>query len=294
MDPERFASLLKQTVDDEAARHRPPSGGWSELERRLRREPWRRAATLIVSIVAAVAVAFAAQLVIRRGGPSPSSPVPARLGGMVVLTKISLPDIGVNMATGYGAAWIPANGVTYQVDQATGRLVRTISTPGTSPVGCGSGVATGFGAVWVSYGCRGMYRIDARPGHRTGNYDQSQTGAYYLRKYARPRSAEAGTGGARVRAGARKRQIYLIGAQSAASDGQHERRPNGSACVISIFRRHPASPRSPIPDYGLIRRAVAAGKLGNPMILGEQIFLSLLRLTSPSAGSFTSRCGWSR
>jgi virginiamycin B lyase len=63
--------------------------------------------------------------------------------------------------------WVTGIGVTYQVDEASGHIVRTIRTPGTFPDGCRSGIATGAGAVWVTHGCRGIYRIDPRSGRVT-------------------------------------------------------------------------------------------------------------------------------
>jgi DNA-binding beta-propeller fold protein YncE len=63
--------------------------------------------------------------------------------------------------------WVTGAGVTYEVNEATARIVRTISTPGTFPGGCGSGSAAGAGGVWVTRGCRGVYRIDPHSGRVT-------------------------------------------------------------------------------------------------------------------------------
>jgi streptogramin lyase len=167
MEPEHLAENLKLALDREAAKNPPSPGGWARIELRLHREPWRRGAIAAVSIAAAAA--FATLLVIQHGRPEPARPVPAQPGELLVLSQTGIPGSGVQMATGYGAAWIPGISVTYEVDQVTGRVVRKISTPGTSPAGCGSGVATGLGAVWVTYGCRGIYRIDARTGRVTAS-----------------------------------------------------------------------------------------------------------------------------
>jgi len=72
----------------------------------------------------------------------------------------------LSLATGYRAVWVSGTGVTYQLDDVTGRLVRTIRTPGTGIFfpGCGTGIAAGAGAVWVTHNCRGIYRIDPRTG----------------------------------------------------------------------------------------------------------------------------------
>jgi DNA-binding beta-propeller fold protein YncE len=88
----------------------------------------------------------------------------------VVAGQTSLPKgNSLSLAVGYRAVWVTGIGVTYQVDEATGRIVRTIRTPGTFPDGCRSGIATGAGAVWVTHGCRGVYRIDPRSGRVTAS-----------------------------------------------------------------------------------------------------------------------------
>jgi len=75
----------------------------------------------------------------------------------------------LSLAVGYQAIWVTGIGVTYQVGEVTGRIVRTIPTPGTFPDGCGSGIAAGAGAVWVTHGCRGVYRIDPHSGRVTAS-----------------------------------------------------------------------------------------------------------------------------
>ncbi len=85
-----------------------------------------------------------------------------------MVSRTSLPKgNSLTLAAGYHAVWVTGIGVTYQVDDATGRIVRTIRTPGTFPDGCGSGIAAGAGAVWVTHGCRGVYRIDPHSGRVT-------------------------------------------------------------------------------------------------------------------------------
>lgn len=96
--------------------------------------------------------------------PRPAAPAPAA-APRVTVSQTSLPaGNSLNLAVGYRAVWVTGIGVTYQVDEATGRIVRTIPTPGTSPDGCRSGVTAGAGAVWVTHGCQGIYRIDPRSG----------------------------------------------------------------------------------------------------------------------------------
>lgn len=88
----------------------------------------------------------------------------------MTVSQTSLPQgNSLSLAAGYRAVWVTGVGVTDQVDEATGRIVRTIRTPGTFPDGCRSGIAAGAGAVWVSYGCRGVYRINPRSGRVTAS-----------------------------------------------------------------------------------------------------------------------------
>jgi DNA-binding beta-propeller fold protein YncE len=72
--------------------------------------------------------------------------------------------------------WVTGIGVTYEINAASGRIVRTISTPGTSADGCGSGIAAGAGAVWVTHSCRGVYRINPHSGRVTASFRVSEVG----------------------------------------------------------------------------------------------------------------------
>jgi streptogramin lyase len=79
-------------------------------------------------------------------------------------------------AVGYGAIWVTGIGVTYEISETTGRIVRTISTPGTFPDGCRPGIATGAGAVWVTHSCHGIYRIDPHSGRVTASIRVPEVG----------------------------------------------------------------------------------------------------------------------
>ena len=106
------------------------------------------------------------------GRPGPGAQPTAGAGGatLLVASQTSLPKgNSLSLAAGYQAVWVTGIGMTYQVDEATGRIVRTISTPGTFPDGCRSGIAAGAGAVWVTHGCRGIYRIDPHSGRVTAS-----------------------------------------------------------------------------------------------------------------------------
>ncbi len=107
---------------------------------------------------------------LRRAGPGAQPTAGASGATLAVASQTSLPKgNSLSLAVGYRAVWVTGIGVTYQVDEATGRIVRTIRTPGTFPDGCRSGIAAGAGAVWVTYGCRGIYRIDPRRGRVTAS-----------------------------------------------------------------------------------------------------------------------------
>jgi DNA-binding beta-propeller fold protein YncE len=106
----------------------------------------------------------------RRPAPGAQPTVGASGATLVVASQTSLPQgNSLSLAVGYRAVCVTGIGVTYQVDEATGRIVRTIRTPGTFPDGCRSGIAAGAGGVWVTHGCRGIYRIDPRSGRVTAS-----------------------------------------------------------------------------------------------------------------------------
>ncbi|HEY6275494.1 MAG TPA: hypothetical protein VIX86_04110 [Streptosporangiaceae bacterium] len=148
--------------------------------RRRRRRRWLAWAAVAV-VVAAAAVVIAGSGAGSHPRPPghhglpaaaahglPAGPAPA--AAPVTASQTSLPEgNSLSLAVGYRAVWVTGIGVTYQVDEATGRIVRTISTPGTFPDGCGSGIAAGAGGVWVTHGCRGVYRIDPHSGRVTAS-----------------------------------------------------------------------------------------------------------------------------
>jgi streptogramin lyase len=149
-----------------------------EARRRQRRRRLSIAVAVVTVISGAGAVIWGAG--IGRGSrppglhwrPGPGARPTAGASGatLVVASQTSLSEgNSLSVAAGYRAVWVTGMGVTYQVDEATGRIVRTIRTPGTDPDGCGSGIAAGAGAVWVTHGCQGIYRIDPRSGRVTAS-----------------------------------------------------------------------------------------------------------------------------
>jgi streptogramin lyase len=147
--------------------------------RRRQHRRWLAIAVAVVTVISgAGAVIWGAGVgsgsrppgLLRRPGPGARPATGANRTALVVAGQTSLPKgNSLSVAVGYRAVWVTGIGVTYQVDGATGRVVRTIRTPGTFPDGCRSGIAAGAGAVWVSYGCRGVYRIDPHSGRVTAS-----------------------------------------------------------------------------------------------------------------------------
>jgi hypothetical protein len=139
--------------------------------RRRRRRRW----LTVGAVIAAVAAGGIAVITGAGGGhrARPQSAPAARPAAsarapLVTVSQTRLPgDNSLSLAVGYRAVWVSGINVTYEVDQDTGRVVRTISTPGTFPDGCRSGIAAGAGAVWVTHSCRGVYRIDPHTGRVT-------------------------------------------------------------------------------------------------------------------------------
>jgi DNA-binding beta-propeller fold protein YncE len=161
-DDQITATRLRLALDREAARHQLSPGAWPRLERRLRRQPWRRAAIgAVCATIAAAAATVTPYLWHSLSGPITSHPQPQPGPHLVIGVRTPVSSAGL-LTTGYGAVWIIGTGVIYRVDPATARTVATIPAPGISSKG--SWIATGAGAVWATSngGHTGVYRIDPR------------------------------------------------------------------------------------------------------------------------------------
>ena len=150
---------------EQALRREVPPDAWPRLQRRLRREPWRRAA-LVAGLALAVLVAGVVPgLLARRAGQSPVPTVdePVVPGRPVVVARVrldrsfsgSLNAIGA----GAGAVWVAGQGALLRIDPQTNRVVATIPTPLTGQY---ASIAFGEGAVWVTSGQDDgvVYRVD--------------------------------------------------------------------------------------------------------------------------------------
>jgi streptogramin lyase len=161
MRHEQIAARLRLALEQEAARHELSAGAWPQIERRLRRQPWRRAGIAAVcSALLAAAVTAAPYLWHAVSSPAPGHPHPAAQLVIAGRTRLS-PGI-TKVVTGYGGVWVHGPGLIYRVDPATGKTVTTIPAGGTG-VKLGD-IAAGAGAVWITRtdSHPGVYRVDPR------------------------------------------------------------------------------------------------------------------------------------
>jgi hypothetical protein len=153
---ERLRALREQTLGREV---RPEA--WPRLQRRLRREPWRRA-TLLTGLALAVLVASLAPGLLARRTEQPPVPTvgtPVVPGRPVVAARIRLDRSFSDVDVGFGAAWVAGRGALLRIDPRTNRVVAAIPTPLT---GQNASIAFGEGAVWVTSGQANgvVYRVD--------------------------------------------------------------------------------------------------------------------------------------
>ncbi len=164
---ERLRGLREQALRREV---RPDA--WPRLQRRLRRQPWRRAA-LVAGLALAVLVASVVPGLLASRAKQPPVPTlgtPVMPGRPVVTARIrldrsfsgSLSAVGA----GAGAVWVAGQGALLRVDLRTNRVVASIPTPLTGQY---AGIAFGEGAVWVTSGQANgvVYRVDPATNHLT-------------------------------------------------------------------------------------------------------------------------------
>jgi len=153
---ERLRALQKQALGREAQ-----PDAWPRLQRRLRREPWRRAALVAGLALAVLTVSVAPGLLARRTEqpPVPTVGSPVVPGRPVVAARIRLDRSFTDVDVGFGAIWVAGQGALLRIDLRTNRVVATIPTPVT---GESASIAFGEGAVWVTSGQANgvVYRVD--------------------------------------------------------------------------------------------------------------------------------------
>jgi len=146
---------------EQALRRDIPPDGWPRLQRRLRREPWRRAALVAGLALAVLTVSVAPGLLARRAEqpPVPTIGTPVVPGRPVVAARIRLDRSFTDVDAGFGAIWVAGQGALLRIDLRTNRVVATIPTPVT---GESASIAFGEGAVWVTSGQANgvVYRVD--------------------------------------------------------------------------------------------------------------------------------------
>ena len=153
---EQLRALREQTLRREIA-----PDGWPRLQRRLRREPWRRTA-LLVGLALALLVAGVAPGLLARRTQQPAVPTvdtPVIPGRPVVAARIRLDRPFTDVDVGFGATWVAAQGALLRIDPQTDRVVATIPVPVS---GESASIAFGEEAVWVTSGQANgvVYRVD--------------------------------------------------------------------------------------------------------------------------------------
>jgi hypothetical protein len=153
---ERLRALREQ-----AQRREAQPDAWPRLQRRLRREPWRRAALVAGLALAVLVVSVVPGLLARRTEqpPVPTVGTPVVPGRPVVAARIRLDRPFSDVDVGFGATWVAGQGALLRIDLRTNRVVVIIPTPLT---GKNASIAFGEGAVWVTSGQANgvVYRVD--------------------------------------------------------------------------------------------------------------------------------------
>jgi hypothetical protein len=153
---ERLRALREQALRREAE-----PDAWPRLQRRLRREPWRRAALVAGLALTVLVVGVVPGLLARRTQPQPvpSVDTPVVPGRPVVAARIRLDRPFTDVDVGFGATWVASQGALLRIDPQTNRVVATIPTPVS---GESASIAFGEGAVWMTSGQANgvVYRVD--------------------------------------------------------------------------------------------------------------------------------------
>jgi streptogramin lyase len=160
MSPVKVEEQLRALREQALARELSPDG-WPRLQRRLRREPWRRAA-LVAGLALAVLIAGVAPGLLARRAQPPAVPTvdtPVVPGRPVVAARIGLGRAFSDVDVGFGATWVAGQGALLRIDPQTNRVAATIPTPVS---GESASIAFGQGAVWVTSGQANgvVYRVD--------------------------------------------------------------------------------------------------------------------------------------
>ncbi len=153
---EQLGALREQTL-----RRELPPDAWPRLQRRLRREPWRRAALVAVLALAVLVAGLAPGLLARRTQQPAVPTVDTRVvpGRPVVAARLRLDRAFTDVDVGFGATWVASQGALLRIDPQTNQVAASIPTPVS---GESASIAFGEGAVWVTSGQANgvVYRVD--------------------------------------------------------------------------------------------------------------------------------------
>ena len=160
MSPVNVEEQLRALREQTLARELSPDG-WPRLQRRLRRQPWRRAA-LVAGLALAVLIAGVAPGLLARRTQQPPVPTvdtPVVPGRPAVAARIRLDRVFTDVDVGFGATWVASQTALLRIDSQTNRVAATIPTPVS---GESASIAFGEGAVWVTSGQANgvVYRVD--------------------------------------------------------------------------------------------------------------------------------------
>src|SRR6266545_1893383 len=163
---ERLRALREQ-----AQRREAQPDAWPRLQRRLRREPWRRAAMVAGLALAVLVVSVVPGLLARRTEqpPVPTVGTPVVPGRPVVAARIRLDRPFTDVDVGFGATWVAGQDALLRIDPRTNRLLSPVEVPNMP-----GAIRYGLDAIWVTSRFT-VSRIDPRSGtvtqplHRVGN-----------------------------------------------------------------------------------------------------------------------------
>jgi DNA-binding beta-propeller fold protein YncE len=165
MSPLKVEEQLR-ALREQALGREPGPDAWPRLQRRLHREPTRRAVLVAGLVLVVLAVAVAPGLLARRAAEQPLGPMggtPVVPGDPVVTARIRLDRPVGYFAVGFGAIWATGQDALVRIDLRTNRVVATIPMRVEGPEEAGGSIAFGEGAVWVvssSETAGVVYRVD--------------------------------------------------------------------------------------------------------------------------------------
>jgi hypothetical protein len=133
---------------DAALRREVAPDAWPRLQRRLRREPWRRAGLAAAGVALVVAVAAAGPGLTERGPATAARPGQPTVTARIPL-GCALSNAGGGLGVGFGDAWVACQGALIRIDAATNRIAAVIPLQWMDG---DASIAFSDDAVWVASG----------------------------------------------------------------------------------------------------------------------------------------------